>query len=187
MSVGVVGSEITTGEDFKCLCAEAEFFIHPLVVCTGKEGHANFQEDRLCSGGGVSFTKGLASDAVGPTGALLKHGGIPCKVVMDHVTAVPMEVNSLLPHLSAYQDLGQEWSIETVEDAVAGGNHVAAAAFYQSNELLVAQACRLVEGSPGGSGIGNISAGGFQVFEENSDPLGHAFVLVGKVGEECPG
>jgi len=87
------------------LGAEAEFFIHSFVIGAGHERHADFKDNRAWISGGISFTKCLAADAVGPTGALFKHGGIPCKVVMDHVTAVAVEINALLANLSTDQDL----------------------------------------------------------------------------------
>jgi hypothetical protein len=47
---------------------------------------------------------------------------------------------SLLANLGTNQDFWQEWSIKPGEDAVTGIHRIAAAAFHQRHELLVAQA-----------------------------------------------
>jgi hypothetical protein len=87
-------------------------------------------------------------------------------------------------HRRGYKHLRQEGRVETIEDAVPGGDHVATATFNKGHELLVSKSGGLVEGAPVRSGVGNVAAGGLKVFEEDSNPLRHAFVLLGKVGKK---
>src|SRR5665213_2394532 len=179
MAVGMVGGEIAAGEHFKGLGAEPEFFEHAFVVGAGEERDANFEENLAGVAGGVTLAKGFAADTISAASALFEDGGIPGQIVVDNMAAVAVEVYALLSHLSTYKHLGQEGRVEAGEDAVAGGDHVAAASFDEGDELLVAQPGGLVKGAPGRTGVRDVTAGGFKVFEENSNALRHAFVLVG--------
>jgi hypothetical protein len=182
----MVCGKIAASQNFECLGANAKFFVHALVIGAGKEWYANVKANRLGIGCSIAFTKGLAADAVGPACALLKYRRIPCKVVVNHVTTVAVEIYSFLADLGTNQDFRQERSIKPVEDAVSG-IHRTAAALYQGNELQVAQAGCLVQGTPGGTGIGDATARGFEVFQEDSNPLSHAFVLVWEICKERSG
>jgi hypothetical protein len=106
-AVRVVGRKFPTCEDFEGLGTKAEFLIHPLVVGASEERHADFEEyfaGRLRS---VPLAKGLAADAVGPASALFENGGIPRQIIVNHVPAVTMQVDTFLADRRADQHFGQ--------------------------------------------------------------------------------
>jgi len=166
------------------LGAEAKLFVHSLVVGTGNKRHTNLKADGSCVGGRIAFTKSLTADTVSAAGPLFKDSGIPREVIMHNMTAVAMKIYSLLSDLGADQDFGEQGRVKAVEDAVSCRNHVPSATFDQRDELLIAKAGCLIKGTPGGTGVRNIAAGGLKVFKEDGNAVSHAFMLVGEIGEK---
>ena len=120
LSVSMVRGKIAASEDFKRLGAESKLLIHSLVVGAGHERYTNFKDDCLWISGDVPLTKCLTANPVRPASALFKHGRIPGKIVVDHVTAVAMEVNTLLSDLGADEHLREQWRVKAIEDTVSG-------------------------------------------------------------------
>src|SRR5690349_1774585 len=132
----MVSGKLAARENLKRLRAETQFLIHALIVCAGKERHADLQKNLIATGsGGIAFAEGFAANAVGATSALFEHSRIPSKIVMNDVPAVAVQVNAFLPNGCANEDLRQKRGVETVEDAVAGVGHVATPAFDKCHEL----------------------------------------------------
>lgn len=106
-AVGVVGRKLAAGKDFEGLGTKAEFLIHALVVGASEERHADFEKHPAGCLRSVPFAKGLAADAVGAAGALFENGGIPRQIIVNHVPAVTMQVNTFLADRGADQDFRQ--------------------------------------------------------------------------------
>ena len=87
--------------------------ILPLVGSAGEIGQVH-------KNGMPSF--GLAAEPINATRALFDRAGVPIEIVMDHVTAVPMEVDAFTHNLTANQNIGKEWGVERPHEPAA---HVA--------------------------------------------------------------
>jgi hypothetical protein len=59
------------------------------------------------------FPFSLAPETVDPACALLNGAGIPGQIVVDDMTTVPMEINSLAHNLAAHKNIGEERRIKS--------------------------------------------------------------------------
>jgi hypothetical protein len=63
---------------------------------------------------------GLASEPINPAGTLLYRAWIPIQIVVNHVSAVAMQVNTFPHHLTADENIWKKGCVEGPHQAGAG-------------------------------------------------------------------
>lgn len=63
------------------------------------------------------LSKRLASDSINASSSLLDFRRIPIKVIVDHMPAMTMQIDTFLPYLCTDKDFRKQWRIESIEDS----------------------------------------------------------------------
>ena len=173
----MVGGKITSRQNLESLSPHLQFLIHALIIRASKERDTDVEEHLAGVPQRVAFPKGFAADAIRSASALFQNSRIPCQVVVDHMTAMTVQINPLLSNTGANENLRQQRRVEAIEYPIA--SVPAATTFHQGYELLIPEARRIIECSSGGFAVSHTAACSMKILQEHTHSVGHAFVLVG--------